>query len=155
MLALGLGLFLIWLAWSGHYEPLTVALGALSCLLVVAITVRMGMFRNVRGFIEYPIRSLRYFPWLALQILKANLEVARRVLHPRLPISPVLVRIKAGQKTAIARVLYANSITLTPGTVTVDLSGDELTVHALTREAAEELASGEMDRRVTMVEGGR
>ena len=81
------------------------------------------------------------------------MDVAKRILSPRLPISPRVIRVKAGQQSDLARVIYANSITLTPGTVSLSLEGDEIEVHALTREAAEELESGKMDRRVTRTEG--
>jgi multicomponent Na+:H+ antiporter subunit E len=79
--------------------------------------------------------------------------VARIVLDPRLPISPTLVRVKASQKSAVGVVTYANSITLTPGTVTVEIAQGEFVVHALTREGADSLQEGEMDRRVTRFEG--
>ena len=88
-----------------------------------------------------------------IEIVKANIAVALRIVSPRLPIRPRVIRVRAGQRTDIGRVIYANSITLTPGTVTVDTEGDHITVHALTPEAAEGVLSGEMDRRVTRVEG--
>ena len=99
-----------------------------------------------------PRVQLFYAPWLIWQIVKANVDVARRILDPRLPIRPHVIRIRAGQKTDLGRVIYANSITLTPGTVTIDLEGRDLRVHALTDEAAEGLATGEMDRRVSSTE---
>ena len=82
------------------------------------------------------------------------MDVALRILNPGLPISPRLVRVRAGQRTDVGRVLYANSITLTPGTVTIDTEGDTITVHALTAEAAAGVESGEMDRRASRAEGG-
>ena len=83
------------------------------------------------------------------------MDVALRILNPRLPIDPRLVRVRAGQGDDVGRVIYANSITLTPGTVTIDEQGDMLTVHALTTAAADGLLTGEMDRRVTRLEGDR
>jgi len=102
-----------------------------------------------------PLRALRYLPWLMWQIVKANVDVARCILDPHLPIRPTVIRVKAGQRRDLGRVIYANSITLTPGTVSIDLEGDEIHVHALTREAAEGLRSGVMDRKVTELEGRR
>jgi multicomponent Na+:H+ antiporter subunit E len=67
----------------------------------------------------------------------------------------MLIRVKTSQRRDAGRVIYANCITLTPGTVSIDVTGDEIVVHALTREAARDLASGEMDRRVTRYEGRR
>lgn len=85
----------------------------------------------------------------------ANIDVARRILNPKLPIAPMMIRVKASQKGDLARVIFANSITLTPGTVSVDMQGDEIAVHALTPEAAEFDETGEMDRRVSRLETPR
>jgi multicomponent Na+:H+ antiporter subunit E len=85
--------------------------------------------------------------------VKANIDVARRVLSPSLPISPKLFTTPASQKTDLGQAIYANSITLTPGTVSVDLDPGEITVHAISREGADDVSGGEMDRRVTEVEG--
>ena len=79
--------------------------------------------------------------------------MARRILNPSLPIKPNVFVIKASQRTDMGRVTYANSITLTPGTICIGLQGDTIEVHALTQEAAEALQGGEMDRRVTEMEG--
>ena len=151
--SLSLVLFALWLLWSGHFDILLLSLGVISCAAVVVIAVRMKVVDREGVPVELALRLLLYLPWLLWQIVKANVDVARRILHPGLPISPVLIRVKAGQKHDIARVVYANSITLTPGTVSVDTQGDEITVHALSQEAAEALGTGEMDRRVTRMEG--
>jgi multicomponent Na+:H+ antiporter subunit E len=98
-------------------------------------------------------KALVYWPWLMWQIVLANIDVARRVLSPALPISPTLFRVKTSQKSDLGKVIYANSITLTPGTISMDVTGDEILVHALTREAAQSLKEGEMDRRVTIMAG--
>jgi multicomponent Na+:H+ antiporter subunit E len=95
---------------------------------------------------------LLYLPWFAWALIQANIDVARHILSPRLSISPCLIRVKASQKTHLGQVIYANSITLTPGTVAVDVEEGTIEVHALTRSAAEELMTGEMDRRVTHLE---
>ena len=86
--------------------------------------------------------------------MKANVDVARRILTPGRSISPTMLRVRATQRTDLGRVVFANSITLTPGTVSVDVGEDEILVHALSRDGAEELAGGEMDRRVTRMSGG-
>jgi len=85
--------------------------------------------------------------------VKSAWDVTRIILNPRLPVSPTLVRVKTSQKTTVGVVTYANSITLTPGTISVDVGRGEILVHALTREGAAGLQSGEMDRRVTRFEG--
>jgi multicomponent Na+:H+ antiporter subunit E len=92
-------------------------------------------------------------PWLLWEIAKANVDVARRVLSRRPAIAPSLLRVRAGQRGDLGRAIYANSITLTPGTVSIEVAGDEITVHALTAEAADGLRTGEMDRKVTDYEG--
>src|SRR3546814_8150937 len=103
--------------------------------------------------IQLGFGALTYWPWLLLEIVKSNIDVARRILDPALPISPTMIRVKASQKTELGRVIYANSITLTPGTVSVQLADGTIEVHSLTAEGAESLEEGEMDRRVTAMEG--
>jgi multicomponent Na+:H+ antiporter subunit E len=142
-----------WLLWSGHYTGLLIGLGALSCLGVVALVGRMRILDDEALPLRLAWRAARYLPWLLWQIVLANLDVARRILDPRLPIQPHLLRLPAGQRSELGRVIYANSITLTPGTVTVTIEGGAFTVHALSRAAAEDLRGGEMDRRVREVEG--
>lgn len=143
-------LFATWLLLSGHYVLLFIALGLASVALSVEISRRMGVIDG-EALALIP-RGLRYWPWLAWEVVKSNIDVARLILTPGRSISPTLVRLKCSQRTSLGRVIYANSITLTPGTVTVDLVGDELVVHALTREAAAALQDGEMDRRVAAME---
>ena len=152
-ISLGLVLFGVWLLWSGHYTPLLLSFGVACCVVVVVIARRMRIVDRESAPIEVTFRALVYLPWLLWEIVKANLDVARRILDPRLPISPRIIKVKASQRHDIARVIYANSITLTPGTVSIDVEGDEITVHALTEEAARGVESGEMDRRVRRVEG--
>jgi multicomponent Na+:H+ antiporter subunit E len=145
----------VWLLWSGHLEPLLLASGAISCLFVTLVAGRMRLLGRTPHAWIIALRALAYAPWLLKEILKSAFDVARRILDPRLPVSPTLIRVKASQKTEFGTVLYANSITLTPGTVSVDVTGDEIQVHALTREGAEALLEGEMDRRAAWVDGTR
>lgn len=157
LLSLVVTLFGVWLLWSGHYtieRTLVLALGIVSCLAVVGIVRRMGIVDSEGHPVHLAGRAIVYVPWLLLAILRSNIDVALRILNPRLPVSPTLIRARATQKTALGKVIYANSITLTPGTVSVDVEDDLVLVHALSRESAEELEGGEMDRRVKAVEGG-
>lgn len=151
--SLALVLFALWLFLSGVFEPLLIVLGAVSAVIVVVLAHRMDVIDREGHPVHLTWRALLFWPWLASEIVKANMDVSRRVLDPRLPITPTLVRVKASQKTDLGQVIYANSITLTPGTVSVDLQDDYILVHALTREGAQTLAEGEMDRRVGSVEG--
>lgn len=95
-----------------------------------------------------------YIPWLLLEVLKAGIDVAYRVLHPRMPISPRIVRFEAPFEDDLPRTILANSITLTPGTITIDVEGRVFTVHSLTEENAEELTAGrDMQERVARIFG--
>jgi len=146
-------LYLVWLLLSGIFEPLILAFGLVSCLGVVAIALRMEVIDHEGHPIHLGWKAFAYWPWLALEIVKANLDVARRIADPALPISPTLVKLKTSQKSELGQVIYANSITLTPGTVSIDVEGDEITVHALSADGAAALERGDMDRRVTAMEG--
>ncbi|MFQ5936018.1 MAG: Na+/H+ antiporter subunit E [Acidiferrobacterales bacterium] len=148
-ISIALVLYGLWLLLSGHYVPLLLGLGVLSVLLVVIIATRMDVGDKEGYPIHLGPRAVVYWPWLAWQIVKANINVARCILHPRMPISPTVIRLKASQKSDLGKVIYANSITLTPGTVSIDVDEKSIEVHALTREAADSLRRGEMDRRVT------
>lgn len=149
-------LFVFWLLLSGHYTAFLVAAGAGSAVAVVLFSRRMDVIDHEGHPIHLGWRALNsYWPWLVLEIVKSAWDVARRILDPRLPISPTVARFAPGQRTDVGRVIHANSITLTPGTVSVEVGAREFVVHALTREGAAGLAGSEMDRRVTDLEGAR
>lgn len=146
-------LFAFWMILSGHFTPFLLAAGLGSSVAVFFLARRMHVLED--GFpVALGIPALTYWPWLALEIVKSAWGVSRIILSPSLPVSPVFVRVKASQRSPLALVTYANSITLTPGTVTVEADGDEFLVHALTQAGADELARGEMDRRVTAFDRG-
>ncbi|MDH3233266.1 MAG: Na+/H+ antiporter subunit E [Alphaproteobacteria bacterium] len=142
-----------WLLLSGHYDPLILTFGAVSCAIVTLIAYRMDVVDHESHPIHLGWRLPVYLCWLLWEIVKANIDVAKRILNPRLPISPTVFTLEASQPTELGHVIYANSITLTPGTVTLQVNRDEIAVHALSQEAADDLAKGEMDRRVTWIEG--
>lgn len=149
---LGLFLFAVWLLLSGHYTPLLLLLGVVSTLLVVFLAIRADLIdREIQPVLIKPT-VLFYWAWLGREIIKSNIDVARRILSPGMPISPTIFTVRADQKTELGRVTYANSITLVPGTVTVEVNEDVFTVHALTQEMAADLKRGEMNRRVCNVE---
>jgi multicomponent Na+:H+ antiporter subunit E len=149
----------LWAVLSGHYstEPLIFAFGVASVLLVAFVARRMdreaggpGLPPGILGLL---LRAPFYVAYLLLQIVLANLRLTRILLDPRVPIRPRLIRARARQRTELGRVIYANSITLTPGTLTLDLRGDELLVHALDAVSAGSVVSGAMDRAVRRFEG--
>lgn len=150
--SLGILLGLIWLALSGFLEPLLLTFGILSCLGVVLIAYRMDVIDHEGQPIHLGWRVIVYWIWLAWEIVKSNIDVAKRILDPALPISPTMVRVKTTQHSELGEVIYANSITLTPGTVSIILEDKSVLVHAVAQEMAVELESGEMDRRVTAIE---
>jgi len=152
-LSLSVVLFAVWFVLSGHDGALILTFGALSALAVAAVARRMALVDREGHPLHLGWSTPGYWLWLAWQVVVANLDVARRILDPRLPIDPTVIRLRASQKSELGRVIYANSITLTPGTVTIDVEGDELVIHALNGAAARALGSGSMDRRVSRMEG--
>lgn len=149
-------LYVFWLLLSGMYEPFLLVAGLGSALAVLWFSSSLDRANRDRRSIRISWPALlAYWPWLAVEVVRSALAVSRIVLHPKLPISPTLVRFWPGQKTDVGLVLHANSITLTPGTISIEAGRDEFLVHALTREAAEGVLSGEMDRRVAALEEGR
>ena len=153
LISLAFALFLFWLALSGHYTPMLVTVGAVSAVLCVLVAVRMGVADAEGHPIHLLGRFVTYFPWILREIAKSGWTVTKIILHPRLPISPTIAQVRASQKTSLGVVTYANSITLTPGTITTAVRGNVLTVHALVREGALDLEGGGMDARVTSFEG--
>ncbi|NQU59667.1 MAG: Na+/H+ antiporter subunit E [Rhodospirillales bacterium] len=151
-LSLGMVLFGLWLLLSGFFEPLLLSLGVGSVIAVVWIAYRMDVVDHEGHPIHLTIRAIFYWPWLILEIIKANIHVAGVILRRKMPISPSFVEVKATQETELGQVIYANSITLTPGTVTIAIEKDIFSVHTLTRTATEHLQTGDMDRRVTAME---
>lgn len=148
MLALLIPLVAAWLLWSGLYKPLLLGLGVFSCVLTIYIKYRMDYFRTEVFALQFSRRLIVYWLWLSKEVFKSSLDVARIILSPSLPISPRVVTIKASSENPVDQATLANSITLTPGTLAVDVHNGEITVHALTEAGADELMKGEMDRRV-------
>ena len=150
---LGLTLFAVWLALSGHYTPLLLTLGVGSCVLVVYLSHRIEAIDEEGVPLQVSLRILAYLPWLLKEIFVANITVAKVILRPQLKISPRIVFFHGTQKTDLGRAIYANSITLTPGTITTGVNANEFEIHAL---RAADLETGEeqaMDLRCSRVEG--
>ena len=156
LVLIALLLFGYWLALSGHYEWWLVAFGAVLSVLVVLFCFA----KNVTDAEGFPIglfpRGLIYWPWLLWQIVLSGLRVTRLILSPSLPISPTLVKVDAQQETAVGLVTYANSITLTPGTISIEASerGRCIWVHAIERAGAEGFADDPMNAKVASFEKG-
>jgi multicomponent Na+:H+ antiporter subunit E len=144
-----------WILWSGYFKPLLLGLGLVSVLACVYLSMRM---RRTDGegpgfsIIDHILQLSTYWPWLLVEIAKSNIDVAKIVLAPKIDVDPVMIRVKATQVSGLGKVIYGNSITLTPGTITVDMEGDQVIVHALTQATADGVREGGMDRRVTALE---
>ena len=147
-------LYGLWLALSGHYTPFLLAIGAVCTAFAVAVAVRMDVVDHEGHPIHLGLRIVLYWGWLTSQIIVSAITVSRIVLSPRLRIDPVLETVPSSQKSDLGRVIFANSITLTPGTLSTAVRADGIEVHALTRRGMDELKAGDMDRRVSAVEGG-
>lgn len=146
-------LFIFWLLLSGMYTPFLVLAGLSASIAVGALAWRMEVADREGHPVHLTLAAAAYWPWLVREILKSGWQVSRIILDPRLPVAPTLVRLRPSQKSTVGLATHANSITLTPGTITVEADHEEFLVHALTREAAAGLTDGEMDRRVSRFEG--
>ena len=138
-----------WLLWSGLYKPLLLFLGALSCFLCFWLVRRIEFFDEQMYALRFSFGLLGYWFWLGRQIVSSSLDVTRIVLSPGLPISPRVLEIKSSSEHPFHHVTLGNSITLTPGTLSLDVYKGVIKVHALTEAGAQELLAGEMDRRVS------
>ena len=152
--SLTLFLAAIWLLLSGHFDPLILSFGAVSIALVVFIAHRMDVVDHEGHPIHLSWKVPVYWLWLDWQIVLSNVSVARKILSPHMAIDPRLITVDAGQKDDLDRVVYANSITLTPGTVSLRIVDDTILVHALDEGYAADLEGGEMRRRVRRFAGG-
>ncbi len=141
-----------WLLWSGIYKPLVIGLGAFSCILTLLLARQMGFFENSSHLEQVIPRLPGFWLWLGREIVKSSWDVAKIVLSPNLPIQPSLVRIRSKGKMDISQTILGNSITLSPGTVTLDVHEGELLVHCLTEKGAEDLLTGEVNQRVANLE---
>ena len=142
-----------WWLWSAHTEVLIIIFGVFSVWLSLFLFNRMDREAQEHAPYTLGLKPIFYLPYILWEIIKANFDVAKIILHPKLPISPRMIRVEASQKTIVGQVIYANSITLTPGTITLDVRDGEFIVHALTKDTAAGVQSGEMCRRVSRMEG--
>ena len=140
-------IFLFWFMLSGHTEVLLIVLGILSTAVSVFLSRRMNIIDHESYPFHLSARLFRYYFFLSKEIIVANIDVIKKILKPG-SISPSVITLPASKKTDLSKVIYANSITLTPGTVTLELTGDEIKVHALGKEGAADLQTGTMARAV-------
>jgi len=151
--ALSILLSAFWLVNSGHYTPLLLTFMLASVASIVALSHYMDMVDGEAQPLNITFTLPIYLLWLAKEVVLANVAVTKCVWRGKKAISPRTMVVTASQKSDLGIVIYANSITLTPGTVSIDLEDNKILVHALNEESAAGLLTGEMDRRVCKVEG--
>ncbi|MFB0532829.1 MAG: Na+/H+ antiporter subunit E [Desulfatiglandales bacterium] len=145
-------LFAFWIILSARFDAFHLTLGII-CSLLVAYLSHDLLFSNIR-LGDARVRARRFFaaaPWFLGQIFSANLHVAYLALSPKMPVDPQIIRFKTKLESDISWVALANSITLTPGTITVDIREGEFFVHALDRKVAYDLTTGEMEDKIAHV----
>lgn len=144
----------LWLLLSGMFKPQLLILGAMSVVLVVYLANRMRVLQHRGQPIYFRfLHIIQYWGWLLHQIVLSNIDVTKRVWSPELNIKPTLRRVTATPDTELGRVIYANSITLTPGTTAINFTpNDDILVHALHEDSLVELEAGEMADHVRAVE---
>lgn len=145
-------LFALWLGLSGYFKPFLLTLGVLSCLFTVYLARRMNLLDDEAVPLQLRPSLLLYWSWLGGEIFKSAWAVSRVILAREMPISQQLIAVPCTQKTEMGHVIFANSITLTPGTVTVETVPGKFLVHALTEDAANLDGFADMGRRVVEVE---
>ncbi|MDH5360801.1 MAG: Na+/H+ antiporter subunit E [Gammaproteobacteria bacterium] len=151
-LTLSVLLALFWLALSGHYVAFTLIPGILSIALIVWLNKKMDITDKHTMPAKLLKRLPNYWRWLFVEIIKSNLHVVKKVWQPKLAIEPQFCKVPAPFKTDMIKVIYANSITLTPGTVTVAIEDNELLVHALTNQTLEGLNEPQMKKKLLTLE---
>ena len=149
-------MLVIWVLLSGKFDPFHLSLGVISCAIVAYLSSDLLFSsRRIEGLLIRWLRFIRYIPWLLYQIFLANLHVMYLTLHPRMMelIDPRIIKFRSKLKSDMALVTFANSITLTPGTITVYVSIDgDFKVHAIDKASGEPLP-GEMEARIARTFG--
>ena len=145
-------IFIFWFMLSGHTETLLLLLGIASTLLTIFLSRRMNVIDHESYPFHLSLRLLRYYVFLGKEILIANIDVVKRIINPGSSISPQVIELPATQNSDLSKVIYTNSITLTPGTVTLELVGNKVKVHALSKEGAMDLQTGRMASKVPDIE---
>lgn len=145
-------LFVLWLLLSGHLDALLLCLGMISCLFVTWLSHRLALLDPNLHALRFNLNLPKFLPWFFLEIIKSNLDISWRILHPKLPISPNISVVPISQHNKVGKAVYANCITLTPGTYTLDINSDVIKVHSLTNKSSENLQQEKMSKRILALE---
>jgi len=151
-------LFAFWLLLSGHYDLFHVSMGLVSSVAIVLLNLRVRqyftfrdeLFRTSGMTVSLNLGRFIFFyiPWLIWQVVIASLQVAYVVLNPRMPIRPSLLKFKTRLPNTSSKVILGNSITLTPGTITIQIQDDEFLVHALMDASSSSIIDGTLPEQV-------
>lgn len=146
-------MFMFWILLSGFFDKMHLSSGIISSAIVAFFShdLLIGSVVSVNKALKKAVNFIIYIPWIIYQIILANIDVAYRVLHPKMPIDPRIITFKTKLRSDLSLTTLANSITLTPGTITVDIKDGVYYVHAVATKPADDLLSGEMENRVANV----
>ena len=146
-------LTIFWLLLSGIYKPLLLFLGAFSCFTVIWVLIRLEILDHEGLPIHlFPKALLSLWPWLIKEIFLSGLRVSKLIINPKMPITPKVDFIPATQSTDVGKATFANSITLTPGTLSIEIKKNYILVHALELKSINDLKGGEMDKKISEFE---
>lgn len=158
LFGLTIGLFVIWILLSGKFEVKFLLIGLFSSLIISFICLPFLIIKSEdKEFFVFGVNYLKFFPyclWLLGEIFKSSLDVIHEILKIHMDYVPRIVYFSMPYENPMASVVLANSIILTPGTITIDvMEGGVFEVHALNKHAADDMLSGEMPRRVAALFG--
>ncbi len=149
-----IAMFSFWILLSGEFTFVLITSGIVASLIVAYISHDIFIGKpDIKVETIRVLKFIKYLPWLLWKIILANFEIAYLVLHPKSLIDPQIIRFETDLKTDLGIVTLANSITLTPGTVTVEANKEEFVIHAIWQKSAEGIIGGEMQRKVKEIEG--
>jgi multicomponent Na+:H+ antiporter subunit E len=141
-------LAVLWWILSGYTKPLLLSLGVVSVLFAAFVAHRMDVVDDESHPLHLSTKLIRYWGYLLRQIVVANIKMVGTILSPNPDINPRIVRVRISQDSELGKVVLGNSVTLTPGTVTLDIDGDMMEVHALNEATARDIENGIFDQRV-------
>lgn len=146
-------MFVFWFSLSGETVPLLLILGVLSSMLVAYWSADLLFEEGKKPDLGMLLRFIAYLPYLMWQTILSNLHIFFLILNPKMPLEPGVIKYKHNLQSDLGIVIFANSITLTPGTLTIGANREELLVHHINRKVADDLMTGEMEQKVKEIEG--
>jgi len=147
-----IALLIFWFMLSGHFTVIIVTSAVMYSLIAAYFTYNYFLEEISITGIKRIFKFIAYLPWLFWEIIMANLQVAYIVLSPKMPISPELVETETNLKTDYGKTALGNSITLTPGTVTIEIEDSKILVHAITKEHAQDIRNKDIEKKILRIE---